>query len=699
MNKIYFFLFVCGLSFLSQRLVAQDETSKDENLKIEKKTFMIEGSNKDIFKEAWKNINSAELLYYDEPPRYDQALELYLKAYRYNPNVAILNYKIGICYINTVQKAKSIEYFEKAYKLDEYVASNVLYYLGRSYHLNGQWEKAIDAYQKYQKSLSPAQYNAVRDKVEKRIDECTNGKTITKKRVRVFIDNMGKNVNSPYHEYCPLISADEAMLVFTARRPGADKDKVDPADELPFEDIYYSASNTSVWSLAKSIGDPINTDGHDATVGFSPDGQQMFVYIVKGGNNGDIYVSTLKGDKWTKPDQLPKTINTDFHEADASLSPDGKTLYFVSNKPDDNFGEHDIFVSRIDAKGKWGKATNIGGVVNSKYDERGVFIHPDGRTLYFSSKGHNSTGGFDLFISTLQDDLSWSKPENVGYPINSPDDDIYFVISASGKHGYYSSIKENGMGGRDIYLITFLGPEKPALQSNEDNLIASVANPTTEVVVEPVMEIKTMRLTILKGTIKDAVSFLPLEAQIELVDNEKNEVIATFTSNSKTGKYLVSLPSGKNYGIAVKCQDYLFHSENFDIPQTSNYQEITKDIMLNKVEVGFKIVLRNIFFNLDKSDLRPESTVELANLLKLMNDYPTLKIEISGHTDNQGSAEYNKKLSRSRAKSVVEYLKAKGVVESRMVFEGYAFDQPIADNTTPEGRQQNRRVEFKILSK
>jgi outer membrane protein OmpA-like peptidoglycan-associated protein len=231
---------------------------------------------------------------------------------------------------------------------------------------------------------------------------------------------------------------------------------------------------------------------------------------------------------------------------------------------------------------------------------------------------------------------------------------------------------------------------------NEDNLLANVA-PVGESVVAEKVEIKTMRLTILKGTITDALTNKPIEAQIEIVDNTKNEVVSVSSSNSSTGKYLVSLPSGVNYGIAVKSEGYLFHSENFDIPAATGYQEIIKDISLNKLAVGQKVVLRNIFFDYGKSVLRSESFAELDRLVKMLNDFPKLRIEISGHTDNKSSLQYNQKLSESRAKAVVDYLITKGIASGRLEYKGYAYLQPIATNDTEDGRQQNRRVEFKVL--
>ena len=309
-------------------------------------------------------------------------------------------------------------------------------------------------------------------------------------------------------------------------------------------------------------------------------------------------------------------------------------------------------------------------------------------------------GGYDIFKTVYNSETkTWTTPENIGYPVNTPDDDVFFVTSASGKHGYYASFNANGYGEKDIYVITFLGLEKPMVLNNEDNLLASQAAPVKETVIAPVLAIKEAQLTILKGVITDYLTKQPLEATIEIVDNLKNQVIASFTSNSATGKYLVSLPAGRNYGIAVKKDNYLFHSENFDIPNTAAYQEVVKDVALKNIAVGSKIILKNIFFDFDKATLRPESTNELERLTKLLNDVPTLKIEISGHTDSKGADEYNKTLSNNRAKAVLDYLVKAGISAGRLTSVGFGEEQAIATNDTDEGRQLNRRTEFKILSK
>ncbi|MBL4658613.1 MAG: OmpA family protein, partial [Flavobacteriales bacterium] len=294
------------------------------------------------------------------------------------------------------------------------------------------------------------------------------------------------------------------------------------------------------------------------------------------------------------------------------------------------------------------------------------------------------------------DGRNWSKPENLGYPINTVGNDVSFSVTANGKRGYFASSRFGGEGEKDLYSITFTGPEKEGIINNEDNLIAELTNPIKEKVIEPKVPERKMQLTLLKGVISDAITLDVLEATIEIFDNEKNELIGTFESNSASGKYLVSLPSGKNYGISVKAKGYLFYSDNIVIPASGDYNVIRKDVALNKLDVGSKVVLKNIFFDTAKDSLRPESFSELGRLKKLLDDFPYLTIEISGHTDNVGGADYNKNLSERRANSVVNYLVEHDVNLARLTHVGYGFDQPMDTNDTPEGRQNNRRTEFKI---
>ncbi len=667
-----------------------------QNVEFEKEFFK---DNKDGLKEAKRNIEAGDKFFEQGSVFYRQAIDPYLLANKFNPNNAMLNYKIGKSYLYSNYKLKSIPYLEKALQLNPNVDPQIHLVLAKAYHLDMQWDKAIEEFKLFERTLTNlSEFKELIEDIAKQKEECLIGKELIKNPIRVFIDNVGPEINSQYPDYGPVISADESVMLFTSRRPNTTGGGIDELINEPFEDIYISTKKGDKWSPAQNMGKPINTEDHDANSGFSADGQKLLIYIGK--NQGDLYESELKGDTWSKPEKMNKNINTDFHESSACYTPDGKSVYFVSTKPEGSLGDGDIYISTKDEKGKWGKAVNLGPTINTKYGEEGVFIHPDGKTLYFSSQGHKSMGGYDIFKSVFDDKTkTWSEPENLGYPVNTADDDVFLVLSANSKHGYYSSFNAKGYGEKDIYMVTFLGPEKPMTLNNEDNLLASIAAPVKETVIAPIMQIKEAQLTILKGVITDDLTKKPLEATIEIIDNSKNEVIASFTSNSSTGKYLVSLPAGKNYGIAVKKENYLFHSENFDIPAVAAFQEVTKDVALKNIAVGSKIILKNIFFDFDKATLRPESTNELERLTKLLNDVPTLKIEISGHTDSKGADDYNKKLSNSRAKAVVDYLITKGISADRLTSVGYGEEQPIATNDTDDGRQLNRRTEFKILSK
>lgn len=666
-----------------------------QNIEFTKDAFPTQ---KDELKKAKENIELGNGFYELGDNFLIQAIDPYLSANTFNPNNAELNFKLGRCYLNSNFKQKALSYLEKAKKLDKSVDADIDFYLGQAFHLGNEWDKALAHYTDFLKKMTSDTDPILVRKADKFIKECKNGKDLSSRPLRVKIENLGKQVNTEFHEYKPYITADESMLFFTSRRPSSTSKEKDPVFNDYYEDIYYSTKQADgQWSQAKNIGEPINTADHDAISGLSIDGSKLIIYLGNK-NNGDLFESQLLGDKWGKPQDFGKNINTDkFHESSASYSLDGKAVYFISDKPGGN-GDRDIYVSYRDEKGKWSKAENLGAVVNTEFGEEGVFMHPDGKTLYFSSQGHNSIGGYDIFKTILDEKTKkWSMPENIGYPVNTTDDDVFYVVSANGKHGYYTSVNSNGFGGRDLYMISFIGEEK---KENPSEVKSEVVQTKTDTIVKPTEKIPTPlpRLTIVKGIISDDVTKKPLEASIEIVDIDKNQSIYSFNSNSFSGKYLTSLPAGKNYGIAVKKEGYLFHSENFNVADSSAFQEIIKDIALKKIEVGSTIVLKNIFYDFDKATLRPESTNELERLLRLLNEMPNLKIEIASHTDSKGANDYNFKLSNNRAKSVVDYLISKGISSERLVYKGYGEEKPISTNDTDEGRQLNRRTEFKILS-
>jgi outer membrane protein OmpA-like peptidoglycan-associated protein len=678
------FKFIIAILLIGTNAVAQ-------NVEFDKSNFL---DKKDQFKEAKSELKEGDEQFEMGDFAYREAIPHYLKAQMFNPNNDRLNYRLGICYTKSFEKAKCLSYLEKAYQLNPAIDSKIRFYLGYGFQLNTQWDKAIEEYEAYKKTVLTKDAVELKS-VDKQIYECRNGKELMKNPIRVFIDNVGPTVNTQYNDYTPVISADESMMMFTSRRPGGTGTAIDLMLNETFEDIWVSNKDGKSWTKAVNLGPPINTNEHDAVVALSPDGQRLITFNGRK-NGGDLFLSTLEGTKWSEPENMGKAINTKWHEPSATLSFDGKTIYFVSDR-EGGLGGHDIYMSKMNEKGKYETAVNVGATLNTEYDEDAVFMLPDGKTMYFSSHGHTSMGGYDIFKTTLTNGV-WSKPENMGYPINSPDNDIFFQLAANGIHAYYSTANNGGFGGQDIYRITILGPEKNPLLMNEDNLLASVAAPVSEFKADKIVSTGP-KLTVLKGIIRDDKTKEPLEASIELVDNTINQVIATFKSNSATGKYLVSLPSGKNYGLAVKRDGYLFHSENFDIPAIADYQEVEININLKKIEIGQSIVLKNIFFDFDKATIRSESANELDRLIKLLTENPTLKIELGSHTDSKGSDDYNQKLSQARSQSVVTYLINKGISTDRLVAKGNGETVPVATNDTEAGRQENRRNEFKILSK
>lgn len=710
MKKISLYIL---LSVFSATLFAQQKDTP-----FEKEFFK---DKKDEYKDAKEQFEKGLKLYELGIYKFVEAIPFLEKAYDFNQNYSVLNYMLGNCYLASIHKQKALPHFLKAYELNPNVDPDINFKIGFAYHLKYDWDNAVKHYEFYKKSLNTKSQLSEIEFVMKKIEECKTGKTLMARPERVWIDNLGATINNQYPEYSPFISADEYTIAYTARRTDTKGGKVDDhpeyGDNMFFEDIYVARrdENTGKWLTPENLA-TINSENHDATAGLSPDGNRMFVYYGdKGG--GDIYESYFKDGKWSKPEKLNKNINTEHHETSATISFDGKQLYFISDRPGgignsegkEELKNHDIWVSNWDEKKKdWGVAVNLGPVINTKYEERSCYFHPDGVTMYLSSDGHSTMGGLDVFQAKLEGD-KWTTPVNLGYPINTPDDEVHFVVSGSGRYGYYASFRPEGKGEKDLYRITFLGPEKLPMTNSEDNLIASLANPVKEIVIEPKVEIKTSNLAILKGIIRDAKTLKPLEAKLELINNETNTLVASFSSDPTTGKYMVTIPSGANYGIAVKADGYLFHSENINLPASSGYKEYEKNIDLKQVEVGATIALKNIFYDFDKATLRPESANELERLTKMLTDNPTVKIELGSHTDSQGSNDYNQKLSEARAKSVMDYLIGKGIAPDRLTSKGYGetkliiSDAQIAAMKTKTekeaGHQENRRTEFKITSK
>lgn len=620
-------------------------------------------------KEASKNFDSG---------KFDIALPLYLDLAELDSLNPDMNFRIGICYLNSrTEKQKSVHYLEKAitcidkcsFKEDK---ANVMTFkaLGDAYHLTYKFDMAMINYEKFKSLLSDNKKDqTLISEVDRKIEMCKVGKELVASPIKVKIENMGETLNSPFADYSPVLTADESTLIFTTRRAESTGRKLDYAG-LFFEDIYISHKTDSVWSKAVSIDRPINTIGNEATVGISIDGQTILIYKDDDGD-GNIYSTRLNGDLWSIPRKLNDNINTKSWEPSAFISADGNTLYFTSNRPG-GFGGRDLYSSKKTTEGDWGIAINLGSTINTPFDEDAPFIHPDGVTLYFASNGHKTMGGFDIFSTNMLANNEWTTPVNIGFPINTTDDDIYYNVSADNKRAYYSSFKEGGVGEKDNYEITFY-------------------------------EYKESPLTVLKGGITDIHGKVPKIIEITVTDNETGELVGVYHSNSKTGEYLFILPSGKNYNITHESEGYLFQSVNMDVSQNKKYYFSQNTIQLEPIAVGSKVVLNNIFFDFDKATLRNISNVELSKLFKLLTKNPSMVVEISGHTDSKGSEEYNIKLSEDRAQSVVNYLITKGINKNQMIAKGYGKSNPVANNINADGsdnpnnRQLNRRAELKII--
>ena len=675
------------ISFFALSLSAQ-------NVPFEKDYFKLD---KNGFKLALENIKEGDYNFLKGEYYMKDAIPFYEAAELFNPNNDELNFKLGVCYYYSRQNKKAIDHLLKAKSLNPIIDSDINYYLGKVYQRNLDWDKGIEAYEAYLSILDPEDEFTLK-KTKKLISECRTGKRLSQDPIRVWIDNLGPKINTQFHEYGVTINADATYMMFTSRRPGNIGNLIDPTTNDYYEDIYYSEYINDEWALAQNIGEPINDKKHNASIGLSNDGMELIIFKGSERTLGDLYMTEKYSGEYEMANPLSKYVNSKYHESSASLSPDRRRLYFVSDRPE-GYGGRDIYVSQWnERKGEFGPAINIGPTINTEYNEEGVYIHPDGKTLYFSSQGHDTMGDYDIFMSTW-DGSTWTIPVNLGFPVNSPDIDVFFLVSADKRYGYFTSEKEGGYGLRDIYRIEFLGKEKEPILNSEDKLIASLAQPLSSLVIEPTVEITTSKLALIRGVVLDEVSKEPLSARMELIDNGSGQVLAIFGSEAASGNFLVSLPSGKNYGIAVNVDGYLFHSENFIIEEEAFYREYELTILMKKIEVGKKIILKNIFFDSNSSVLRPESKSEVDRIVEILNNNPDIRIEISGHTDSKGEDKYNQWLSERRAKAVVDALIELGIDSNRLEYKGYGELDPIESNLEDEGRQINRRTEFEILSK
>ena len=653
------------------------------------------------FKEAWSFLKQAEKYYEAGQGTYDKALENYLKAYEYNETHAALNYKIGVCYLFTGKdRTKAVEYLRQAYELNEHITMDIHFMMGRAHHINLEFDEAINQYNTFHSSLTQHEVDWLIVDIDKYITECKHGKDLVAEPVRVILKNLGSGVNSEGDEYNQAFNSDYSTMYFTSRRSNTTGEARSGYDNKYYEDIYVTRYNNekNEWEDAYPIEGKVNKKGNISIAGLTHGERRMYVYVGDK-NEGDIMLSLITEGEWGRPKKIDKNLRSKEGEFHMCFSPDKKEFYFTSDRIEGSVGGRDIFMSKKNNDDEWTEPVNIGNIINTPHDEGRVHIDETGEVMYFSSNGHNSMGGYDVFKSVKDNQGRWTKPVNLGYPINTPRDEIFFTPGETDKEGYYATVRDNGFGGKDIYKIIILGEEKEMLLSVEDELLLWDKKPDRSLFYHVPEKVSIDTVLFMKGTVTEEKTDNPIVAKLELIDMDESRVVAT-TLSDKDGKYKMKIPKKKDYGIELNAQGYMFYVDTVGLQRTT-FRDNTavRNYQLAKLEVGAKVVLKNIYFDTGKSTLKTESYEELDRIVKFLKNNPSLKIEVSGHTDNIGSRSYNRKLSKSRAKSVVDYFIGHGVSADNLEYEGYAFDQPVATNATEEGRAQNRRVEFKILSK
>ena len=684
-------LFAIAFAFIFIPSFAQDIEFKASNFKEDKEGFKTAKETFELGLEQWELGNEKAFMVKSPELFFVKALKHFETVYKFNPNSAELNFKMGVCHAYSTSRVKCIPYFKKAYELNPLVDPFMNYYMGLVNQFEGNFREAITFYDKFE-----AEYKKADDFakfVKQRKVECKSAIALIDQPIRAWIDHV-PSLSTEFDDFAPSISMDGSEIIFTSNRPNSHT----PNEEGIYDnDIYSATYNDNKWSKPQALKGKINTEGDDVSNNLFFDGTKMLMSKDNGAGNTDIYESFLKGDTWTDPVGFSRDINFKSNERYAAYNYNDRAIYFAKDK-EGGVNGYDIFMSGVKVKRErsYGLPRMEQGV-SSNFNDGPIYMHPDGKTMYFASEGFNSMGGYDIFYSEKLNGGGWGKPVNMGAPINTPYDDFFFAATVNGKFAFITSNRDGGKGGYDIYKVTFWGDEKAPSLATEDYLLASIAQPIQDPEIVGEVKVTSMAsLTVFKGITIDAITKKAVEAVIDITDNGTGKVVESFTTNSATGKFLLSLNAGANYGITVKADGYLFHSENFDIASGSAYNLVNKTIELKNIKIGSKIALRNVFFDSGKSEIRSESNTELDRLAQLLKDVPGLKIELSGHTDNTGSAPNNLKLSQSRADAVVNYLTAKGIAANRMKAVGYGSNKPVAENSTVQGRQDNRRTEFEI---
>jgi OOP family OmpA-OmpF porin len=594
--------------------------------------------------------------------QYAEAINALTQAIQKDKKFTEAYYRLGIVYRSMKDYQRAINNFKYALTLTEDIRKKKMIWfdLGDAYMVSGQYKDARNVL---------SEFVAAETQNKQRISKA-NGWI---QNAQFALDNQGVNslykpkplsdtVNCFALQYFPTLTADQQELIFTRRRGPRDEDD---------EDMVISYKNAQGrWLPPQSISANINTSQNEGTCTISADGRRLIFTSCQNGYSGncDLFESIKTGNLWSKPVNLGPNVNSGDWESHPTLSADGRTLYFVSDRKG-GFGRNDIWYATLGANGKWTKSRNLGDRVNTQYDERSPFIHVNGRTLYFATNGLVGFGGYDIFYAEKTEN-TWSAPVNMGSPINDHEDQYSLFITADGQKGYYSH-EENLSNGHEKSVIV-------EIQIPENQIIKYKSN-------------------YVKGIVTDSKTKENLEAQIELFDINKNEIVSFVESDSVSGQYLMVLTQGSEYALYVNKKGYLFKSLNFNYSEIEHFDPLVIDIPLDQAVKGGASILKNIFFDVDKYELKEKSSTELGKIVRFLTENPQISIEIGGHTDNTGNAAYNQELSEKRAKSVYNYIISQGINPKRLAARGFGSIKPVASNETDSGRQHNRRIEFTIL--
>ncbi len=589
--------------------------------------------------------------------QYDQAIASLESAIALDTGFAAPHQQLADIYRRQKNYEKAAIHYAQVIRLDSTLTSLAWFGLGESLLHIGRYADALPALRKY--ASAPGVDAKGLRLTEKYIADCEFSIAALRNPFPFHPQNPGEAINSTYDEYFPKLTADQRTIIFTR--------KINDR-----ENFYESTQDSNdVWQEAAFLQGNINSELYNEGAHcISPDGKYLFFTGCNrpdGLGSCDIYVSRREGGGWGEPHNLGAPINTRGWEAQPALSADGRTLYFVSNRQGGQ-GGYDIWKSTLQDDGQWGIPQNLGPVINTPYDESSPYIHADNLTLYFASNGWPGFGDKDIFKSRLDHNGNWQPPVNLGYPINDHYEQSALSVSMNGRQAFFSTRRPDAIGGLDIYSFELHETLQP--------------NP----------------VAYLKGVIVDAENNEPIQAEVVVTDILADDVLFRERADFEDGSFLAPLPFGKTYALHIKYPGYLFFSENYPLDDSTKINDAYEiSIALSRIKTGSTETLNNIFFDVNRYELLPQSKSDLDNLVEFLNFNKKVRIEISGHTDNTGSESHNQTLSESRAKAVHDYLIQAGIDKQRLRFAGYGQSQPIASNDTEEGRQLNRRTDFKII--